>query len=87
MLIPEQHKATIRTLVEADREVAQATCDIPHLEPSVYIREGQPWDELPYCGCFVGVYAWMQECKRGNEVPPYYIVTNKVALAVSVARA
>lgn len=65
--IPEEHKATIRALVEADPEVAQATCDIPHLAPHRYLGRGSITDELPYCGCFVGVYAWMQQCKLGNE--------------------
>ena len=63
--IPEEHKATIRALIEADPEVAQATCDIPHLNPRAWLNEGEG-DVLPYCGCFVGVYAWMQQCKRGN---------------------
>ena len=69
MVIPEEHKATIRAVVEADPEVAQAMCDIPHLEPESYLVEGDDWDALPYCGCFVGVYAWMQECKRGHDAP------------------
>ena len=67
MVIPEEHKATIRGLVEADPEVAQATCDIPHLKPGVWLEAGWPGDALPYCGCFVGVYAWMQQCKAGND--------------------
>lgn len=70
--IPEEHKATIRALVEADPEVAQATCDIPHIDPSTYLVEGSGYQNvLPYCGCFVGVYAWMQECKAGRETPTH----------------
>jgi len=67
-MIPEEHKETIRALVEADPEVAQATCDIPHLAPHIYLHHGGTEDELPYCGCFVGVYAWMHACKQGNVI-------------------
>jgi len=70
-MIPEEHKRTIEALVEADPEVAQATCDIPHLTPQSYLYHRSDNDPLPYCGCFVGVYGWMQECKRGNEPPTY----------------
>ena len=69
MIVPTRHKKTIAALVAADPEVAQATCDIPHLAPSIYLVVGDPDDdELPYCGCFVGVYQWMPACKRGDEV-------------------
>ena len=73
LTIPEEHKVTIRALVEADPEVAQATCDIPHIDPSTYLVEGSPYrgNVLPYCGCFVGVYAWMQECKAGRTTPTH----------------
>jgi len=67
--IPNDHKKTIEAMVAADPEVAQATCDIPHLDPATYLRRGYGSDVLPYCGCFVGVYAWMQECKRGIANP------------------
>ena len=69
MVIPEEHKRTIKALVEADPEVAQATCDIPHLDPTSYLREAYSWESetLPYCGCFVGVYAWMEACKHGDD--------------------
>lgn len=77
--IPSEHKETIRALVAADPEVAQATCDIPHLDPSEYLREGDTDDVLPYCGCFVGVYGWMQECKRGNVAPPYFRIIGVVS--------
>lgn len=77
--IPRDHKETIKAMVAADAEVAQATCDIPHLEPSMYIRSGNAADALPYCGCFVGVYAWMQECKSGNELPAYFAIPQVVS--------
>ena len=67
LTIPEKHKATIRALVKADPEVAQATCDIPHLDPHAYQRSARPTEDLPFCGCFIGVYAWMQECKNGGD--------------------
>jgi len=67
LTIPAEHKATIKALVKADPEVAQATCDIPHLAPQIYLKH-TPEEEFPYCGCFVGVYDWMQSCKLG-EVP------------------
>lgn len=73
MKIPVEHRATIRALVKADPEVAQATCDIPHLDPESYLEEAGDSDALPYCGCFVGVYAWMLECKRGEEAPTYRV--------------
>ena len=80
LTIPKQHKATIRALVEADPEVAQATCDIPHIDPSMYLVEGSSYrNVLPYCGCFVGVYAWMQECKAERKIPTY----GEVPFAVS----
>lgn len=66
MEIPEEHKRTIRRLVKRNKAVAQATCDIPHL-PERWLRQGSK-DELPYCGCFIGTYAWMQECARGKEI-------------------
>ena len=76
MIIPERHKTTILELVEADPEVAQATCDIPHLDPSKWLKDGGPDGELPYCGCFIGVYGWMQQCQMGNDndITGYYIV-------------
>ena len=60
MLIQQQHKDTIKDLVEADPEVALATCDIPHLDPTTYLTSGDADSALPYCGCFVGVYAWSE---------------------------
>lgn len=69
MVISEQHRTTIRNLVAADPEVAQAACDIPHLDPSSYLIE-TPDGELPFCGCFVGVYAWMMSCKHGYQIDP-----------------
>ncbi len=80
--IPREHEETIKALVAADPEVAQATCDIPHLDPSRYIRPGETGEALPYCGCFVGVYAWMQECKRGNAVPLHFEIPEIVAECV-----
>lgn len=69
MEIPEEHKRTIRRLVNRNKAVAQATCDVPHMAPGFYLREGREGsNELPYCGCFVGVYAWMQQCSLGKEV-------------------
>lgn len=68
MRIPEKHKRTIRALFEADPEVMQATCDIPHEDPTNYLRENNDMGPLPYCGCFVGVYGWMYAYKRGEEV-------------------
>ena len=80
MLIPEHHKEIIQAMVAADPEVAQATCDIPHEDPSTYLIEGDAYGSvLPYCGCFVGVYAWMQECKKGNFVPPYFGIPEVVS--------
>jgi len=85
MVIPEEHKETIRALVEADPEVAQATCDIPHLDPRTYLRTSYPWEgTLPYCGCFVGVYAWMQECKRGNEPPGFFNTPIAISYATNI---
>lgn len=66
MEIPEKHKRTIRRLVSRNKAVAQATCDIPHI-PGAWLRKGNE-DEPPYCGCFVGTYAWMQECAKGKEI-------------------
>ena len=77
MIVPAEHKETIAALVKADPEVAQATCDIPHLDPGDYLYGSldaddedfnEELDSLPYCGCFVGVYAWMWACKREKEV-------------------
>lgn len=68
MKIPEEHKRTIRRLVSRNKAVAQATCDIPHI-PVLYLREGRDEDgELPLCGCFVGTYAWMQQCSLGKGI-------------------
>ena len=77
--IPTEYKETIEAMVAADPEVAQATCDIPHLDPSTYLVPGDEYEALPYCGCFVGVYGWMQECKRGNDVPPHFDIPQIVA--------
>ena len=66
MEIPEEHKRTIRRMVSRNKAVAQATCDIPHT-PALYLREGKE-NELPLCGCFVGTYAWMQQCALGKEI-------------------
>ena len=79
MQISAEHKSTIRAMVEADREVALATCDIPHLDPTRYIRPSRTDEALPYCGCFVGVYAWMATCKRGDAVPWYHEVPEIVS--------
>ena len=65
--IPDEFKETIRMLVEADPEVALATCDIPHLDPSTYLHHNLDGG-IPYCGCFVGVYAWMKTCKAGHGI-------------------
>ena len=79
--IPREHEKTIEAMVAADPEVALAMCDIPHEDPSVYLRSGSD-EALPYCGCFVGVYAWMQECKAGRAPPPYYNIPEVVSEGV-----
>ena len=77
--IPDELKETIRAMVAADPEVAQATCDIPHLDPTTYLHRNLDGDGIPYCGCFVGVYAWMQECKEGRVVPQCFEVPEIVS--------
>ena len=84
MIIPEEHKATIKALVEVDPEVAQATCDIPHLEPDIWLRAGKLEDDLPYCGCFVGVYDWMMSCKNGNEPDLWGAAPSKISNITSI---
>jgi len=84
MRIPEKHKKTIAALVEADPEVAQATCDIPHLRPETYLIEGDESDDLPFCGCFVGVYEWMQECKAGRPPPLYATAPDTVSSVTKI---
>ena len=81
-MIPYIHQETIRALTKANPEVMQATCDIPHLSPNVYLRRSCRVDDtpLPYCGCFVGVYNWMlsSQHKRSlnlHATPIYNIST------------
>lgn len=84
--IPEEYKATIKKMVEADPEVAQATCDIPH-SPTILLSKGSPIEgPLPYCGCFVGVYAWMQECKYGEEAPIHFSVYGKIEKRTEISQ-
>jgi len=85
MRIPEEHKQTIKKLVEADPEVAQATCDIPHLNPRIWLEKSEK--DLPYCGCFIGVYAWMQQCKKKTEIgilyeSPKYTVADHTGISL-----
>ncbi len=92
-MVPHHYKATIRALLEADPEVAQAVCDIPHLNPLEYLDESTRFDDtpLPYCGCFIGVYYWMIACKNGNQVnmrdhPPHkiYLLTGISMNAIQI---
>lgn len=89
MGVPLEYQDTLDKLVAADREVAQATCDIPHLTPMAYLNSSPraEEDDLPYCGWFVGVYAWMQECKARSDKDPTVgyppdIISNRTGIDV-----
>jgi len=87
--IPEEHKVTIRKLVAADPEVARATCDIPHFPLILLAKRNNVREEndIPYCGCFIGVYAWMQECKHGKEAPVFFKAYHTIYERTKISRA
>jgi len=81
--IPEEHKRTIRRLVSRNKAVARASCAIPHV-PRDWLKKGSE-EDLPYCGCFLGTYAWMQECSRGSEISIWQDVPETVAMHTGIS--